>query len=65
MYLAHAVAGYSLAEISNSFQRDYTVVLHAIRKIEHEVDADAVFANAVADMRSRIHEIAGAAELAA
>jgi chromosomal replication initiation ATPase DnaA len=51
MYLAHVVVGYAAAQIASAFERDYTSVLHAIRKLEHAIVADPAIASAVSVMR--------------
>ena len=65
MYLAHAVAGYAVAQIASAFERDYTSVSYAIRKLEHAIDADPAAAGAVSVMRERIHELAQTSAAAA
>lgn len=52
MYLAHAVVGYSVGEITTAFGSDWTAVYHAIRKIEHQIEVDLEAADAVAQLRA-------------
>ena len=42
MYLTRTLTQHSLPEIARSFNRDHTVVLHAVRKIETLLQSDEV-----------------------
>ena len=42
MYLSRMLTQHSLPEISRTFNRDHTVVLHAVRKIEALLQSDEV-----------------------
>ncbi|MGY3609905.1 MULTISPECIES: helix-turn-helix domain-containing protein [unclassified Bradyrhizobium] len=53
MYLARSMTGQSLPEIGRRFGgRDHTTVLHAVRKIATQIQADKVLAKQVADARA-------------
>jgi chromosomal replication initiator protein len=52
MYLARELAGFSLPRIGAAFGRDHTTVLHACRKIEAELESDAVLSARVRQLRS-------------
>jgi chromosomal replication initiator protein len=54
MYLARELTGLSLPRIGAAFGRDHTTVLHACRKVEAEIEADAVFGARVNQLRREL-----------
>jgi chromosomal replication initiator protein len=54
MYLTRDVTGLSLPRIGAAFGRDHTTVLHACRKVEAEIEADAVLAARVNQLRREL-----------
>src|SRR5262249_4641242 len=51
MYLAREVCRLSLPRIGSAFERDHTTVLHAVRKVEADLDCDPVLSAMVAQLR--------------
>jgi len=57
MYLAKTLTLRSLPEIGRRFGgRDHTTVLHAVRKIEHQVGSDAVLAEEIETLKRQLQE---------
>jgi chromosomal replication initiator protein len=55
MYLTRELTGLSLPRIGAAFGgRDHTTVLHACRKVEEEMAADAVLASRVSELRAAL-----------
>ena len=54
MFLARELTGLSLPRIGAAFGRDHTTVLHACRKVEAEIGADAVLGARVNQLRREL-----------
>jgi chromosomal replication initiator protein len=54
MYLARELTGLSLPRIGAAFDRDHTTVLHACRKVEGEIAANATLAKQVNELRATL-----------
>lgn len=54
MWLCRQLTGLSLPRIGVVFNRDHTTVMHAVRKIQHQVDTEPVTAQQLADLTSLI-----------
>jgi hypothetical protein len=59
IYLSHKLTSHSLTDIGRCFgNRDHTVVLHAIRKIDREVAADVNRRNEVEHLQEQVTRLA-------
>lgn len=54
MYLARSACGLSLPRVGAAFGRDHTTVMHAIRKVEAEMEADEQLAGVVRGLRMEL-----------
>ena len=54
MYLARELAGLSLPRIGAAFGRDHTTVLHACRRVEQAMAADALLKARVKQLRGEL-----------
>ena len=52
MYLTRELTALSLAEIARSFDRDHSTVLHAVRRVENQLDPDSSQYRQLSDARA-------------
>jgi chromosomal replication initiator protein len=54
MYLTRQLTGLSLADIARSFQRDHSTVLHAIRRVDNELEPGSTLHTTLVQTRAML-----------